>query len=127
MYLGRSTSRHMTTGEELVSGEEMRLASNFSDNNRVSCYPIHKVFSDAALKHGQQMVCAYYFGFFKIHSRIGFCLKFHLVWLEWIYVGEGKGLIWFMEVAMWGWWDWFLKQSRRQVQCFWVCFFSLPF
>ncbi|KAJ1690279.1 hypothetical protein LUZ63_014434 [Rhynchospora breviuscula] len=38
-YLGRSTSLHVPTGEELVSGEEVRLASNFSDSDRFSCYP----------------------------------------------------------------------------------------
>lgn len=52
-------------------------------------------------------------GFWKSIQELDFFLRFHLVWLEWIYVGEGKGLIWFMEVAMWGWWDWFLKQITK--------------
>ncbi|XP_078178011.1 chaperone protein dnaJ-like protein isoform X2 [Carex rostrata] len=38
-YLERSTSLHIPTGEELVSGEEVRLASNFSGSDRFSAYP----------------------------------------------------------------------------------------
>lgn len=38
-YLERSTSLHIPTGQELVSGEEVRLASNFSGSDRFSAYP----------------------------------------------------------------------------------------